>query len=78
MIDNDVLLFSATNEETPYEQLLHYWASRMQGFSPYKMPTLDRGITWTLKCQSEQHLFSTQNITILSKEKVMRINKMII
>ena len=25
MIDNDVLLFSATNEETPYEQLLHYW-----------------------------------------------------
>ena len=21
---NDVLLFSATNEETPYEQLLHY------------------------------------------------------
>ena len=23
MINNDVLLFSATNEETPYEQLLH-------------------------------------------------------
>ena len=23
MITNDVLLFSATNEETPYEQLLH-------------------------------------------------------
>ena len=51
MIDNDVLLFSATNEETPYGQLPHYWASRVQGFSPYKMPTLDRGITWTLKCQ---------------------------
>ena len=24
MINNDVLLFSATNEETPYEQLLYY------------------------------------------------------
>ena len=24
MINNDVLSFSATNEETPYEQLLHY------------------------------------------------------
>ena len=23
MINNDVLLFSATNEETPHEQLLH-------------------------------------------------------
>ena len=23
VINNDVLLFSATNEETPYEQLLH-------------------------------------------------------
>ena len=23
MINNDVVLFSATNEETPYEQLLH-------------------------------------------------------
>ena len=23
MMNNDVLLFSATNEETPYEQLLH-------------------------------------------------------
>ena len=48
MINNDVLLFSAANEKTPHEQLLHYWASRMQGFFPYKMPTLDRGITWTL------------------------------
>ena len=51
MINNDVLLFSATNEETPYEQLLHYWASRMQGFFPYKMLNLDRGITWTIKSQ---------------------------
>ena len=25
MINNDVLSFSATNEETPYEQLLDYW-----------------------------------------------------
>ena len=25
MINNDVLLFSVTNEETPYEHLLHYW-----------------------------------------------------
>ena len=25
MINNDVLLFSATNEKTPYQQLLHYW-----------------------------------------------------
>ena len=24
MINNDVLLFSVTYEETPYEQLLHY------------------------------------------------------
>ena len=24
-INNDVLLFSATNEETPYKELLHYW-----------------------------------------------------
>jgi len=24
-INNDVLLFSATNEEIPYEELLHYW-----------------------------------------------------
>ena len=24
MINNDVLLFSATKKETPYEQLLHY------------------------------------------------------
>ena len=24
MINNDVLLFSVTHEETPYEQLLHY------------------------------------------------------
>ena len=24
MISNDVLLFSATTEETPYKQLLHY------------------------------------------------------
>ena len=24
MMNNDVLLFSATNEGTPYEQLLHY------------------------------------------------------
>ena len=24
MMNNDVLLFSATNEDTPYEQLLHY------------------------------------------------------
>ena len=50
MINNDVLLFSATNEETPHEQLLHYWAS-MQGFFPYKMLTLDLGITWTIKSQ---------------------------
>ena len=25
MINNDVLMFSATNEDTPYEQLLYYW-----------------------------------------------------
>ena len=25
MIYNNVLLFSVTNEETPYEQPLHYW-----------------------------------------------------
>ena len=25
MMNNYVLLFSATNKETPYEQLLHYW-----------------------------------------------------
>ena len=25
MINNDVLLISANNEETPYEELLHYW-----------------------------------------------------
>ena len=25
MINSDVILFSATNEVTPYEQLLHYW-----------------------------------------------------
>ena len=25
MINNDVLLFSVTNEDTPYEQLLYYW-----------------------------------------------------
>ena len=25
MRNNDVLLFSATNEETPYKHLLHYW-----------------------------------------------------
>ena len=23
-----MLLFSATNEDTPYEQLLHYWSSQ--------------------------------------------------
>ena len=28
MINNDVLLFSATNEDTPYEQLLCYWFSQ--------------------------------------------------
>ena len=25
IINNDVLVFSATNEETPYEELLHHW-----------------------------------------------------
>ena len=25
MINDDVLLYSATNEETPCQQLLHYW-----------------------------------------------------
>ena len=32
MISNDVLLFSVTNEKTPYEQLLHYhqqWRNRL-------------------------------------------------
>ena len=27
IINNDVLLFSVTNEETPYWQLLYYWGS---------------------------------------------------
>ena len=31
MINNAVLLFSATNEETPYEQLLHYLTKEMTG-----------------------------------------------
>ena len=30
MINNVVLLFSATNEEIPYEQLLQYWIVNQQ------------------------------------------------
>ena len=37
MINNDVLLFSATKKETPYEQLLHY--------SHYDVPLLDGSAT---------------------------------
>ena len=31
MINDDVLLFSATNEETPYEQLLNYLKKETTG-----------------------------------------------
>ena len=32
MINNVVLLFSATNEETPYEQLLQHWFLYTENF----------------------------------------------
>ena len=35
MINN--LLFSATNEETPYEQLLHYWFIVLSMLIEYKL-----------------------------------------
>ena len=40
VINNDVLLFSAAKEETPYEQLLHQWETVTQlselGLFPHK------------------------------------------
>ena len=39
MINHDVLLFSATNEETPYEKLLHYLLFLLFLQSLYILPT---------------------------------------
>ena len=69
MISNDVLLFSATTEETPYKQLLHYhqqWRDRLfmngsltgswRTFSCKALPNLDfLLISVVFKCSCLNH-----------------------
>ena len=55
MINNDVLLFSAAKEETPYEQLLHLWE-------------INAAVgTWTLPSQMHlsRHIFVKVQIFML-------------
>ena len=51
MINNDVLLFSATNEDTPYEQLLFYWILLLlysqTSLSGHPLNT-DTSLLWTI------------------------------
>ena len=55
MINNDVLLFSAAKQETPYEQLLHQWE-------------INAAVgTWTLPSQMHlsRHIFVKVQIFML-------------
>ena len=62
MINNDVLLISATNEETPYEQLLHLlFSSNIENQTIKKKKQ-------ALKILRQKYLFSLKTKTLKPKD----------
>ena len=61
MINNDVLLISATNEETPYEQLLHLLFS-------FNIENQTIKKKQALKILRQKYLFSLKTKTLKPKD----------